>query len=424
MKKDNKYKFRKILSYLGGKLAGREKNTFEREAQKDPFLEDALEGLSMLTESELKEDIDFLNNRIQAKGEKRKPFLLYKLAAALALIVFISSLFVSLFYYTNQVTNESDIAVLETKSREEDKSAEEISSPVPQLSESSAKESKKVQDKPLPVTISKTTQPLADVESEVALEEIASVKQDNLRVEIPEKAEELAFAIRQAQAPLAAADRAFAPDAPEKYISGFVLSADDSLPIPGVSIVIKGSNTGVVTDFDGKFRLNISDIQDNTLIASFVGMKTLEIKPDSTKEMEVLLEPDLLALDEVVVTGYGTRKRSTVAGASQTISYDELIMDSDFRSARPVQGSREFTNYINSNTRFPENTDLKRAVVVLGFIVDSTGRPKNISVLRSPGAEFSNEAIRLLVEGPDWVPATLRDETIEVVSQIRIVLKK
>lgn len=424
MKKDNKYHLKQILSYLGGKLTGRDKNAFEKEAQKDPFLEDALEGFSKLSESELKEDIDFLNKLILTKGGKRKPFLLYKLAAALALIVFISSLFVAMFYYTNQIADESDIAVLETESREEDKFAEEISSPVPKLSESSAKESKKLQDKSLPVTISKNTQQLADVESEVALEEIASVKQDNLRVEIPEKAEELAVAARQAQAPPSIADYAFAQAGTEQYISGVVLSAEDSLPLPGASIVFKGSKTGVVTDFDGKFRLNISDIQENTLIASFVGMKTLEIKPDSTKEMEVLLEPDLLALDEVVVTGYGTRKRSAVAGASQTISYDELIMDSDFRSARPVQGSREFTNYINSNARFPENTDLKRAVVVLGFIVDATGRPKNISVLRSPGTDFSNEATRLLGEGPDWVPATLRDETIEVVSQIRIVLKK
>lgn len=424
MKKDNKYNFKQILSYLGGKLTGRDKNAFEREVQKDPFLEDALEGFSKLSESELKEDIDFLNKRIQAKGGTRKPFLLYKLAAALALIVFISSLFVALFYYTNQITDKSEIAILETESREEDKSAEEISSPVPQLSESSAKESKKVLDKPLPVTISKTTQPIAEVESDLAMEEIATVKQDILRIEISQKAEELAVAARQAQAPPSAADYAFAPAWPEQYISGVVLSAEDSLPLPGASIVFKGSKTGVVTDFDGKFRLNIPDNQENTLIASFVGMKTLEVKPDSTKEMEVLLEPDLLALDEVVVTGYGTRKRIAVAGASQTISYDELIMDSDFRSARPVQGSREFTNYINSNARFPESTDLKRAVVVLSFYVDATGRPKNISVLRSPGTEFSNEAIRLLNEGPDWTPATLRDEIIEVVSQIRIVLKK
>lgn len=424
MKKDNKYHLKQILSYLGGKLTSRGKNAFEKEAQKDPFLEDALEGFSKLSESELKEDIDFLNKRIQEKGGKRKPFLLYKLAAALALIVFVSSLFVALFYYTNQIADKSEIATLETESLEQDKSTEEISSPLPQLSESYTKETKKVQDKPLPLTITKTTQPIAEVESDLATEEIATVKQDILRIEIPQKAEEIAVTARRAQTPPSADDYAFAQAGSEQYISGVVLSAEDSLPLPGASIVFKGSKTGVVTDIDGKFRLNIADNQENTLIASFVGMKTLEVKPDSSKEMEVLLEPDLLALDEVVVTGYGTRKRSAVTGASQTISYDELLMDGDFRSARPVQGSREFTNYINSNARFPEDTDLKRAVVVLGFIVDATGRPKNISVLRSPGTEFSNEAIRLLGEGPDWHPATLRDETIEVVSQIRIVLKK
>jgi protein TonB len=90
----------------------------------------------------------------------------------------------------------------------------------------------------------------------------------------------------------------------------------------------------------------------------------------------------------------------------------------------PVIGNRKFKDYIKENLQYPSgDTTIARAVVVLNFIVAENGRPKNISVLKSPGKSFSEEAIRLLVSGPDWFPAKHNGEIIEEETMIRIVFK-
>lgn len=90
-------------------------------------------------------------------------------------------------------------------------------------------------------------------------------------------------------------------------ISGVVTSAEDELPLPGVTIVVKGTSKGVQTDFDGKYSItaNVGDI----LIFSFVGMKTTAKTIGSNKVIDVAMAYDSAGLDEVVVMAYGTPSR-------------------------------------------------------------------------------------------------------------------
>ncbi len=89
-------------------------------------------------------------------------------------------------------------------------------------------------------------------------------------------------------------------------ITGTVIDNDDGSPIPGVNIVIKGTSEGTITDFDGRYSLEVDNTTYNTLVFRFIGYKELEVEINNQAEINVSLEVDDVALDEVVVMGYGT----------------------------------------------------------------------------------------------------------------------
>lgn len=93
-------------------------------------------------------------------------------------------------------------------------------------------------------------------------------------------------------------------------------------PIIGATIMVKGTKNGTVTDFDGNF--SISNVQSGTLVISYVGYKTKEIAFHGTAPINVTLAEDSKALDEVVVVGYGTQKKSDVTGSVTSVNKDRL----------------------------------------------------------------------------------------------------
>lgn len=108
----------------------------------------------------------------------------------------------------------------------------------------------------------------------------------------------------------------------KKEISGTVTDSK-GLSLPGVSVVAKGTTIGTVTDFDGKFTLAIpADVQ--TLVFSFVGMKTQEITIGSKTKVNLVLVEESVGLEEVVAIGYGVQKKSVVTAAISKVSSDEL----------------------------------------------------------------------------------------------------
>ncbi|MCS3305831.1 carboxypeptidase-like regulatory domain-containing protein [Bacteroides faecis] len=93
----------------------------------------------------------------------------------------------------------------------------------------------------------------------------------------------------------------------QSTVNGVVIDAT-GLPLPGVSVTVKGSATGTTTDLNGQFTLNAS--KSATLVLSYIGMITQEVKVNSRSMINVTLQEDINSLDEVVVVGYGTQKRS------------------------------------------------------------------------------------------------------------------
>ncbi|EDP70596.1 hypothetical protein FBALC1_07553 [Flavobacteriales bacterium ALC-1] len=92
-------------------------------------------------------------------------------------------------------------------------------------------------------------------------------------------------------------------NAQQKSITGTVTTASDGLPLPGATVVIKGTSNGAQTDFDGKYSIKVN--QGDALLISYIGMKSVELTVGTSNTYDVALEDDS-ALDEVVVVGYGT----------------------------------------------------------------------------------------------------------------------
>ncbi len=110
----------------------------------------------------------------------------------------------------------------------------------------------------------------------------------------------------------------------EKRITGRVTSAADQAPLPGVSVLVKGTTVGTATDAEGNYTLNAPD-NAAVLVFSFIGYTTEEVPLNGRTTVDMVLVPDVLALSEVVVVGYGERKKTTYTGSVAAIDNSEIV---------------------------------------------------------------------------------------------------
>ena len=116
-------------------------------------------------------------------------------------------------------------------------------------------------------------------------------------------------------------------------VTGTVISEEDGLPVVGASVVVKGTTNGTITDMDGKFVLTNVPSSAKTLMISFIGMQTLEVKIEGV--VKVMLKSDTEALDEVVVIGYGSAKKiGSIVGSVAKVGSEKL-------SAKPVANAMD-----------------------------------------------------------------------------------
>jgi TonB-linked SusC/RagA family outer membrane protein len=118
-------------------------------------------------------------------------------------------------------------------------------------------------------------------------------------------------------------------------ISGVV--SDATGPVPGVNVSVKGTNNGTATNFDGEYTIKNVKSTD-ILVFSYVGYKTQEIPVGEQTTINVTLESDQNALDEVVVVGYGAKKKSLVTGAISSVDAEDIKSVSSQRVEQALQG--------------------------------------------------------------------------------------
>lgn len=106
-------------------------------------------------------------------------------------------------------------------------------------------------------------------------------------------------------------------------VKGRVTGVSDADPLPGVSVVIKGTQRGTTTNSDGAFQIDVPD-QATVLVFSFVGYKSVEETVGTRTDIGVRLVPENKSLEEVVVVGYGTQSKRAVTGAVISVNYDKF----------------------------------------------------------------------------------------------------
>jgi TonB-linked SusC/RagA family outer membrane protein len=121
----------------------------------------------------------------------------------------------------------------------------------------------------------------------------------------------------------------------EVTVSGKVTD-DNGDPLPGASVTVAGTTTGTVTDIDGNYTITVPD--GATLIFSYIGFEAMRVAVDNRSQIDVTLKIDAKSLEEVVVVGYGTQKKSLVTGAISSIDEKELTTISSSRVEQALQG--------------------------------------------------------------------------------------
>ncbi|MDX8340836.1 SusC/RagA family TonB-linked outer membrane protein [Draconibacterium sp. IB214405] len=127
-------------------------------------------------------------------------------------------------------------------------------------------------------------------------------------------------------------------NAQTKMVSGTVTSSEDGMPIPGVSVSVAGTTMGTVTDIDGVFTLKVP--QDaKALLASFVGMKTQTVELGEGSDYAIVMEPDLVGIDEVVVTALGiSREKKSLGYSAQQLTGDDIAAVKDANVVNSLSG--------------------------------------------------------------------------------------
>ncbi len=315
----------KLKDYIENRH-GREANRLEREAMNDPFLQDAIDGFDAMP-GEHVSHIEKLEKRLapRRKGWDRRIWI--GVAAALLLLVGIP-----LLLRQPEVKKEVNPTISQRQLPVE----KDIAIP----------------------SIPKDTVLLADkVEPEPQEEEQKTV----LPVITAEPAETVA--------------------------EGRILD-ETGEPVIGASVILKGGNEGTVTDTGGRFRLAVPKGAKDTLLASFVGMKSREI-PLKENVGDIRMKADDLALNETTVVGYGTQKKKSMTGAAVNFTENE-----DF-------GEPEFIAYFKKNYDTTLCAD-EPISIQIEFHVNDNGRVSNIRIKKTTCPALDTEVKRLLLGSPRW----------------------
>ncbi|MBV6647386.1 MAG: TonB-dependent receptor, partial [Cyclobacteriaceae bacterium] len=187
----------------------------------------------------------------------------------------------------------------------------------------------------------------------------------------------------------------YATSAQHRLVGGVVTDPESGEPLPGATVVVKGTTIGTVTDLEGRYSLEISSDQD-VLIVSFVGYGNVEEPVGSRSVIDVELPIDIQALEEIVVVGYGTIRKSDLTGSVSSIKGEELVKVPSVNPMQALQGKVPGLQIV-SNSGAPGEAPVVR---IRG--VGTTGNPDPIYVVDG-----------MIVDNIDFLSAT-DIESVEV----------
>ena len=132
--------------------------------------------------------------------------------------------------------------------------------------------------------------------------------------------------------------------APQKKIVSGKVTDSSGATLPGVSVVVKGTTLGIITDANGTY--SISNIPENAVLQfSFVGMKTQEISVSGKTTISVVMAEETIGLEEVIAVGYGVQKKGDITGSVASVKMDKLKEAPQVNLAPGVAGEGSRTHY-------------------------------------------------------------------------------
>ena len=158
----------------------------------------------------------------------------------------------------------------------------------------------------------------------------------------------------------------------QNTLSGSVTD-NQGLPLPGATIIVKGTNKGTTSDFDGNFSLQTNE--DDVLVISFVGFANQEVQVGQQENISISLEPDNQLEEVVVTTGYATQEKRDITGAVSTIDAEELSSVPATTFSQQMQGRASGISIVSDATPGGEATVRIRGYGTIGnnnplYIID------------------------------------------------------
>ena len=142
-----------------------------------------------------------------------------------------------------------------------------------------------------------------------------------------------------------------------RTLTGTVSTSDSGETLPGATILVKGTATGTVTDLDGKYTLQVPQ-GPLTLVFSYIGYEAVEISVVDQAVVDAILTPLSISLDEVVVIGYGTIRKSDLTGSVASVKADDIVKITSSNPVQSLQG-RVSGVQVTSTTGTPGASVLK-----------------------------------------------------------------
>ncbi len=135
-------------------------------------------------------------------------------------------------------------------------------------------------------------------------------------------------------------------------VTGRVTSSEDNEGLPGVNVIVKGTSNGTITDLDGNYRLEVADV-NSILVFSSVGYGKQEAVVGSQTTINMMLKPDVTALEELVVIGYGYQKKGDLTGAIASVTNEEMNLGGTISNAAQALQGRTAGVLVTQNSKAP-----------------------------------------------------------------------
>ena len=445
-----------IEKYLKGELSLREMHDLENAALEDPFLADALDGMSVLRSSAqaaddtgLGRDLDELHTRLNARitagrgrNNIRRSAPRWSIAAAIILLLGIGYA----IYYTSFTGTRSKVAASSHFVVASPPPSAETTVPSKQVSPSASAASTQ------PPLLARSTEPIPAKQRTVDYKARANearaneARADEARADDVLEAKAAADTVAGTSATVDILKQL--PPAPSRQLEGQLaaVTLDSSAwlsmarplgnrtsnalvfrgrvldnhdnPVPGASLTLKGyTNTGTVTDRQGQFKLYLppqDSIQYVTVAMIGYGQKSLPLSTLTANNMAdhvIHLQPSEASLQEVVVTGYGSKRKETMAG----IPLDsEAQLDSLWLKARPVIGRNAYLQYLDTAKKALALDSSITGTETVSFIVDNKGTLTSFEIEQSLSPAHDEAIIRLVKEGPAWELLKQKKDRVQV----------